>query len=443
VIVFGGFGNGNLQRVSAAGGIPAGLTATGGSLPSFLPDGKHFVYRGTDPQGVGMYAGSLDAKPTEQSKERFLDNSTGASYVDGNIFFVRDGTLMVQGFDDAKLQLRGEPAPVAENVGTVLANALFSVSPAGVLAFRTGAAIAGLQSTWFDREGKATGTFGQPGPDRGLVLSPDGTHAAGRDAAQTLPGDIWLLDFARGVRTRLTFHQGDGSYPVWSPDGSRIFFSTGNPMDTIFEKAVNGAGEDRELLKIPGEAKIPSSASRDGHFLLYHAANVPKTGSDLWVLPLDGQGANRKPVLLLGTDFNERYASFSPDGRWIAYMSNESGREEIYVRPFVSSGSSGPALGEGKWQVSKDGGALPKWRDSGKEIVFMGLNDAMMAVDVNGSGAAFQMGTPQRLFTARTNQGWDVTADGKRFLMTAPPGQGAATQTPITVVLNWQADLKR
>jgi eukaryotic-like serine/threonine-protein kinase len=440
VIVFGGFGNGNLQRVSAAGGIPVEITAWYGALPSFLPDGKHFVYRGTDPQGVGMYAGSLDAKPTEQSKERFLDNSTGASYVDGNLFFVRDGTLMVQSFDDAKLQLRGEPAPVAENVGTVLANGLFSVSHAGVLAYRTGAAIAGLQSTWFDRQGKVTGTFGQPGPDRGLVLSPDGTHAAGRDAAGQAPGDIWLLDFARGVRTRLTFRQSPVSSPVWSPDGSRIFFSAGNPPDTIFEKAVSGAGEDKELLKIPGEAKVPSSVSRDGRFLLYFTANVPNTGNDLWLLPLDGQGATGKPVLLLGTNFNERYASFSPDGRWIAYFSNESGREEVYVRPFVSSGSSGPRLGEGKWQVSKDGGVLPGWHADGKEIIFSGPNNAMMAVDVNGSGAGFQMGTPQRLFTIPTNQGWDVTADGKRFLMTVAPPQGSGA--PITVVLNWQADLK-
>lgn len=448
VIVFGGFGTGNLQRVSAAGGIPVELTVAGGALPSFLPDGKHFLYlSSTGSQGGGMYAGSLGAKPTEQPQERILANQTAAIYVDGNLFFVRDGTLMVQGFDAGKLQLRGEPVPVAENVGTVLSNALFSVSAAGVLAYRRGAAITGLQATWFDRQGKSADTFGQPGPDQGLVLSPDATHAAGRDAAQQATGDIWLLDFTRGVRTRLTFRQSLGSYPVWSPDGSRIFFAAGNALDTIYEKAASGAGEEKELWKKPGEIKRPTSVSRDGRFLLYFTANVPKTGSDVWVLPLDGrEGAAGKSALLLGTDFNEAYASFSPDGRWMAYVSNESGRGEVYVRPFVSSGSSGPTLGEGKWQVSKDGAAaaLPKWRADGKEIVFMGSNNAMMAVDVNGSGTAFQMGSPQQLFTARTNLGWDVTADGKRFLMTVPPAQGAeGAQTPITVVLNWQADLKR
>jgi eukaryotic-like serine/threonine-protein kinase len=197
------------------------------------------------------------------------------------------------------------------------------------------------------------------------------------------------------------------------------------------------------LFKKPGEIKIPTSISRDGRFLQYFTANVPKTASDLWLLPLEG---DHKPVLLLGTEFLEALGSFSPDMRWIAYYSNESGRGEIYVRPFVASGSSGPALGEGKWQVSKDGAAavLPNWRHDGKEIIFAGPNNAMMAVDVNGTGAAFQMGTPQQLFTAPQNTGGDVTADHKRFLFTVPPGQGQQpAQTPITVVLNWQADLKK
>jgi Tol biopolymer transport system component len=451
VIVFGArAANGRIRRISAAGGVPTDVTVPDTSrgeilhsLPSFLPDGKHFLYFRAGPTEVaGIYAASLDAKPAEQPKERILATTFAAPYVDGNLFFMREGTLMVQPFDAGKLQLRGEPVPVAEHVGTTGSSGAFSVSPTGVLAYRTGAAQAAgsTQPTWFDRQGKVTNTFGQPGPDLGLVLSPDATHAAGRDALQNARGDIWLLDFARGVRTRFTFRQTAGSYPVWSPDGSRIFFAAGNLLDTIYEKAASGAGEEKELLKKPGEVKLPTSVSRDGRFLLYTIANVPKTGNDLWLLPLEGE---RKPVLLLGTEFIEALGSFSPDMRWIAYGSNESGRGEIYVRPFVASG---PSLGEGKWQVSKDGaaGVLPKWRSDGKEIIFAGLNNALMAVDVNGTGPAFQMGTPQQLFTAPPNTGGDVTADHKRFLFTVSPGQGQqAAQTPITVILNWQADLKK
>ena len=449
VILFGGKPNGPLRRVSAAGGIPTDVTVIDSKrgetyhlIPTFLPDGKHFVYTiSGSPEVSGVYVGSLDVKPAEQSKERFLTTKLGAPYVDGNIFFLREGTLMAQPFDAGKLQLRGEPVPIAEHVGAELSSGFFAVSPTGVLAYRTGvSATTGLQHTWFDHEGKATGTFGEPNNDFGVRLSPDGTRAAERDAARQTRGDIWLLDFARGVRTRLTFRQNLGSYPVWSPDGGHIAFSAGDSIDTIYEKSASGAGEEKELLKKPGEIMLPTNWSHDGRFLLYYAENVPKTGADLWVLPLEG---DRKAVPLLATDFDEGLGAFSPDGRWVAYVSNESGRNEIYVRPFVASGSSGPSLGEGKWQVSKDGGTNPRWRADGKEIIFS-FGPAILSVDVNGSGAGFPMGTPKQLFTAPANNGWDVTGDGKRFLMIVPPNQGVqAAPTPITVVLNWQADLKK
>jgi serine/threonine protein kinase/dipeptidyl aminopeptidase/acylaminoacyl peptidase len=448
VILFGGKGNGPLRRVSAAGGVATDVVAVDKSrgeafaaLPSFLPDGKHFLYLVSGPaEVVGIYAGSLDAKPTEQSKERILATTLAAPYVAGNLFFVREGTLMTQPFDAGKLKLTGEPVPIAEHVGSELSNAYFSVSPAGVLAYRTGASTSvNMQATWFDREGKVLGGFGQPGPDQGLSLSPETTRAAGRDAAQNQRGDIWLLDFPRGVRTRLTFRQTSGSYPVWSPDGNRIIFAAGDTLDTIYEKAASGAGDEKELFKQAGEIKTPTSWSRDGRFLLYNTNAVVKTVSDLWVLPLDG---NRKPVLLLGSEFAEAQGRFSPDMRWIAYQSNESGRTEVYVRPFQASGSSGPALGEGKWQVSKDSGTIPKWRGDGKELFFRDRGGSPMAVDVSASGAAFQAGIPKLLFSVPNNDGWDIAPDGKRFLVVAPPVLQNA-QTPLTVVLNWQADLKK
>jgi Tol biopolymer transport system component len=451
VIIFGGFPTGPLRRVSAAGGIPTELVSldasrgeSGMGLPTFLPDGKHFLYLligSTEVQG--MYAGSLDAKPTEQSRTRIMATPIGALYADGNVFFMRDSTLMAQRFDSAKLQLTGEPVPVAEPVGTLRANGFFSVSTNGVLAYRAGAAAGLLQPNWFDREGKLISKAGEPAPDQVLVLSPDSTHAAGRDAGQTGQGDIWLTEFTRGVRTRFTFRRGSGSVPVWSPDGKRIFFSAGGAgyvLDTIYEKSAGGADTEKVLLKT-NEAKVPTSVSSDGRFLLYYTSASGDTGSDVWVLPLDGAG---KPVRLLGSNFNELRASFSPDGRWFAYLSNESGRYEVYVRPF---NPSGPSLGEGQRQISKDGaagGITPKWRSDGKEIIFgTSMAEASpMAVEVNGKDAALQVDTPNRLFIAQTNDGWDVTADHKRFLMLMHPGAQTA-QTPITVVLNWQADLKK
>jgi Tol biopolymer transport system component len=451
VIVFGGKGNGVIRRVPAAGGDPVEVTAVDiarheafHGLPTFLPDGKHFVYEriGT-PDVTGMYVGSIDAKPTEQSKERILATAFNAPVVAGNMFFIRDGTLMAQPFDDAKLQLKGEPVPIAEHVGGELSSGYFSVSPSGVLAYRTGAATNnGFQLTWLDRAGKPAGTVGDLRLDFGVVISPDGTRSAERDAPATARGDIWLFDFARAVRTRLTFHQSVGSLPVWTPDGNRIIWSTGeggNIGDTIYEKAASGAGDEQELVKKPGIIVVPTSVSRDGRFLLFSAYGASGGGSwDMWVLPLQG---DHKPSLLLGTAFDEAEAVFSPDGRWVAYLSNESGRNELYVRPFVTSGASGSSLGDGKWQISRDGASQPKW-PTDKEIIYR-WQGARFAVDINGAGGAFQVGTPRQLFSIALDSGWDVTGEGKKFLVSMPPAASQTTPTPITVVLNWQADLKR
>lgn len=265
---------------------------------------------------------------------------------------------MVQPFDAGKLKLDGEPVPVAEHVGTEGSAGYFSVSPSGVLAYRTasGANVGILQTSWFDRDGKFTGKL-EPGPERGLRLSPDAKFAMGRDTAPQGRGDLWMLDLSRGVRTRFTFRQSAGTFPVWSPNGSNIFFAAGasSVPDTIYQKAVNGAGEEKEILKDTGATLAPADVSRDGRFLLYfdQGPKNPKNGYDLWVLPLRGDS---KPVLLLGTPFTEVLGRFSPDGRWIAYLSNESGRFEVYVRPFVAGPSGPPSLGAGKWQVSKKRG---------------------------------------------------------------------------------------
>ena len=452
VIIFGSRGAGSIQRVPQAGGDPTAITSidavrgeTFHALPTFLPDGRHFLYlrQGSD-QVKGIYVGDLDTKPSEQSKERILAAQYAASYADGYLFFMRENTLMAQPFDAGRLRLQGEAVRVVERVATSQSIGEFSVSPGGALAYRAGAEMRDYQLTWYDRQGKTLGALGQPGSDQWVVLSPDGTRAAVRDATLADQGDIWVLDFVRGVRTRLTFRQSAGSVPVWSPDSSRIAFSAGTTFqDTLYEKASSGAGDDQELFKKAGESKLPTAWSRDGRFLLYYSLNNPKTGTDIWVLPMEG---DRKPVLLLGTKFNELRASFSPDMRWIAYNSDETGRQEVYVRPFTASGPSGaPALGEGKWQLSKDGGDGPVWRADGKEIIFQAPPNGTkkMAVDVKTNGSTFEAGVPQLLFQPPIDYGWDVTADGKKFLLSVVPAGQQSAATPITVILNWQAELKK
>jgi Tol biopolymer transport system component len=455
---------GPLNRISEAGGVATEITNVeishgeiGHGLPSLLPDGKHFLYfiRGS-PEVEGVYAGSLDAKPGEQPRKQILASLLAASYANGYLFFMRDNTLMAQAFDPRALELQGEPVSLAENVDTLLNSGVFSVSPSGVLAYHSVTHSGGSQFTWFDRQGRESGVLGDRTSDTGPVLSPDGTRVAVRDSDAYHSADLWILDIKRrGMRTRVTTRQGIIRPAVWSADGTHVIFAAGNKADgnvasnVIYEKASTGAVDEKELFRDTKQNMVPTSWSRDGRFLLYHTG-AQTHSDDLWVLPLEG---DRKPVQLLATKSNERSASFSPDGRWIAYKSDETGRWEIYVRPFVASGPSGaPSLGERRWQISKDGAAhlrtdlaagFPSWRADGKEILFGGPNGAVMAVDVNTSGGAHQpFGVPKKLFTMQPNAGpWAVTSDGKKFL--APVAHATDGPTPITVVLNWRAELNR
>jgi len=458
VIIFGSSGTnsgGPLWKVSQAGGAATAVTAVDGKkgdlyhwAPAFLPDGKHYIYlRSGAPEVRGIYSGSLDAKPEDQSRERLLATSSPASYANGYLFFNLQGALMAQPFDAERLRLNGEPVPLAEGVDIAwFSLGAFSVSPSGVLAYRGGTLGGSRQFTWFDRKGKILSTFGQPGTDSTVHLSPDGTRGLVRDAALGGPADLWTLDLSSGRRTRLTFHHNVMLDGVWSPDGSRIAFAGGDDMDTIYEEPSSGAGDEKELFKEPRIGHEPTSWSPDGRFLLYNTVNAVRTGYDLWVLPLAKDAAGeRKPVLLLGAVFNEWGARFSPDGHWIAYVTNETGHREIFVRSFIASGPSGvPAVGEGKWQITKDGGNYPKWRADGKELIYDDFPESYVktAVEVNANGSVFEFGTPQRLFPGPMDfGGWDVTPDGQRFLSSAPQVQQPSL--PITIVLNWPALLKK
>jgi Tol biopolymer transport system component len=447
VILFGTLDGTGIQRVSADGGASSPITVLNPArkemnhtYPTFLPDGKHFLYlvQSSVPQNSGIYLGSLGSRPDGKESKRLLVADSGLGFVPfpegkaGAIVFQRGGTLLAQRFDLRRLETADESVPVADQLSsnsTPLGSiGIFAVSQNGILAFRT--ASGGIkQLVWFDRQGKRVGTAGAPQSYGFMMrLSPDGTRvAATRVEAGNI--DIWLSSFSSGIDTRFTFDPALDYDPAWSPDGKYVAFSSnraGN-MD-LYRHASDGSGED-ELLFKSDHRKIVTDWSRDGRFLLFHDGD-PKTKRDLWVLTMDGSPGERKPVPVLRTEFDERDARFSPDGRWIAYMSDESGRDEIYVRPFPAHSTGG------KWMISQGGGLLAAWRVDGKELFYVSNDGHIMAVPVSANGAGFQHGTPVALFKGPVSpQGWDVSADGKKFLLAVPVGETA--QAPFTVVLNW------
>jgi Tol biopolymer transport system component len=444
IIVFGSRGVGGLNRVAESGGAPTLLTSPEGgfsSFPSFLPDGQHFVYFRRGPVR-GIFAGSVDAKPEGQPATPVLIADAGGAYVStsslgsGHMLFIREGTMMVQPFNGNTLTFSGEAVAI-DRVATVNQYPVFSASANGRLAYRPGGPPGSEQLTWFNRDGKVLGTVGAPGAHEQLALSPDGTRAAYRDTPHSIGGDLWVMDLSRGVSTRLTSEGTLGGFPAWSPDGKRIAFRSGSDL---LQKASDGTGDASILLRAPVEDannKDPNSWSGDGQFLLFTMVGA-NTFDDIWILPT--QGNNRQAVPFLQTQYSESQGRLSPDGRWVAYTSNESGRSEVYVRPFTPPGAT-PSLAGGKWQVSREGGNSPVWREDGRELIFRSaLPGAVMAVEVTPTPTTFAAGIPKLLF-ATPSVPLAVTGDAKRFLISMPPTQ--VTQAPITVVLNWEAALKR
>ncbi len=342
---------------------------------------------------------------------------------------------MAQRFDADELQLTGEPFPVAEHVAYELGlgRGAFSVSENGVLAYRTGSGQID-QPLWFDRGGKQIGSLGAAGIYLTLALSPDERRVAvDRTDPQTGTNDVWLFDLLSGIPSRFTTDPAVDTNPLWSPDGSRIVFASSREgVWNLYQKIASGVGNEEVLLK-SGERKVPDDWSSDGQFIVYQTHN-PKTKWDLWVLPMPG---DRQPFPFLQTEFNEQQAQFSPDGKWIAYTSDESGAPEVYVQTFPASG--------GKWRVSTGGGNQPQWRRDGKELFYIAADRKLMAVDVK-LGATFEAGVPKTLFSTRVltltefRNHYAVTADGQRFLINSMIEEISAT--PISVVVNWTADLK-
>jgi serine/threonine protein kinase/Tol biopolymer transport system component len=448
VIIAGADGSPVLQ-VPAAGGQLTSVTALapGDSThrwPQFLPDGRHFLYQriSSDAAKTGVYIGSIDVKPNEQSMQRLLASDRQAYYAPapgggtGRLIFLRGSALMAQPFDPNEMTLSGEPTSIVDGVDSfaVTNHGLFSVSNTGTLVYRGGT---GAQTvlTWFDQQGNSAGTLGDPGDYSSPAISPDGSRAAVAMGPQA-SRDIWILDVARGASTRFTFDPARDDFPAWSPDGKNIAFSSnrGGQLDLYIKPSDNSA-EEKLLLKTD-EPKSVERWTKDGRFLLFDSIG-PKTAYDMWALPFPGEA---KPVSLLQTQFVEIGARVSPDGRWLAYLSTESGPSEIYVRPFTPQAPAGTGA---KWLVSKGSGVFPIWRADGKGLFYLTLASQVMAVDIDTS-KGFEPGTPRRMFTAPTGAtitGWDLSPDGKRFLFAAPPNTGRTI--PFTVVLNWTAGLKK
>ena len=435
-----------LKRVSAAGGAPMLVSPLGPEMgcyaPWFLPDGKRFLFTATGrPDAAGIYMGTLDGStPTrvtpDVSPGLYLPStlgSLGASRDAGWLVWLRTDTLVAQRLDLAKPVLTGETVSVADDVDFA------SVSSAGLIAYRTGAGSGQRHLAWFDARGNQLETVGEPGNLSPFDLSPDGKSVAMTvGTAGTSDADIWILEVARGLRTRFTFAQGTDRNPVWSPDGrSLAFASSRSGHADLYMKSVDGAVGSEELLYADERVKQPHSWSPDGKFLLFSASD-PKTKPDLLILPMTG---DRKPFAFAQTEFWEAQGVFSPDGRWIAYVSDESGTAEVYAAPFPGPG--GKRLISTK-QAGVGQGGVPVWRPDGKEIFYIAPDRSLMAVEVTVKGTALEAGLPRVLFGPILGVGgrnYAVSADGKRFLTLMRPGR--RTDAPITLIQNWHPAAKR
>jgi eukaryotic-like serine/threonine-protein kinase len=435
--------NGRVYRVPATGGERVLVLGSDPSNqealyrnPSFLPDGRHFLFTRVPREGAAeIHLAALDRQETTRllaadSQVRYAASATGNGY----LLFVRAGSLLAQPFDADSLQLTGESFIVTDRLTVSNTNrAMFSVSGNGTLVFDMTDDFNNQRLTWVDRTGKLLATVGTPGGIEAPRLSPDGKQVATvRIDPQTRTGDIYVTDLARGVSSRLTLDPGDERYPLWSPDGSHIAWQTNREGAVrIYRKLASGIGPEELLFKSDAPI-IQGSWSPDGRYLICNRLD-PKTKNDIWVVSLAG---DRKPFMFLQTPFEERQGRLSPDGRWLAYESNDQGRYEISVQPFPASGS--------KWPISTNGGSHPRWRGDGKELYFISPDSKLMAVEIK-PGNSFEAGKPTTLFDLNALQAvvsrYDPSADGQRFLFVT---QGQETsQLHYTVVVNWEAEVKR
>jgi serine/threonine protein kinase len=423
-----------IHRVSAGGGESTPITKLDPSnnetthrYPVFLPNGRDFLYlrashglAGRD-EGNAIWIGRLDS----DERTRLIQSGSDIAFALGHILYVRDGFLMAQPFDESALELSGDPFAIDEDVG-FLANyfkGAFSASRNGILVYQQGFGVES-QLIRLDSEGNELGEIGGVERYQQIRLSPDG-----KKLAVTLfdlgsgTADLWLYDIARQAKSRLTFDDSNDVMPVWSPDGRRIAFQSGRTgAGDIYVRQASG-GAAAELLFGSERIDAPEDWSPDGAYITF---NKGTGANDLWILPTDGDG---EAFPLVENEFDVGYARFSPDGEWLAYISNESGRYELYATRFPS--------GEGKWQLSIDGADwLIDWRSDGKELYFLNLEGDMYAVEVT-LGDDLVAGIPRELFATRADRSWDVTAGGQEFYIGKPINETSNLTT--TLIVNWLA----
>ena len=447
VIVFAPDNYRPLYSVSATGGTPVAVTKLDDSKlqathrwPWFLPDGRHFLYRSgatsstTQKENNGIYLGSLDSA----EQRLILRVDTMPAYASGYLLFVRETTLMAQSFDPKTFQLAGEAVPIVQRVQVdfVLSRAVFSVSENGILVSQSGGTVlADRQLLWYERDGKQPASLGAPALYAQIDISPNEERlATGIFDVQAGSPDIWIYEMSRDVPLRFTFDLDFDASPIWSPDGSYVVWrSNRKGRYDLYQKVSTGAGNDEILLESE-ENKDATSWSSDGRFIAYTNTTVKgNTQNDIWILPMS---ADRKPFPFMQTTANEITAQFSPDGRWVAYVSDESGTNQVYIAPFPAAA--------GKWQISRNGGTEPRWRGDGKEIFFLSPENKLIVVAVNAIGSNLQVANAETLFEVNPanppGYHYDVTKNGKRFLVdTIKEGSSA----PLALVVNWPAELKK
>ena len=442
-IVFAPGATSPLFRVAASGGKPAPVTKLDASLhvtahryPSFLPDGRHFLYTAAnltasvnDP-GSSIRVGSLDGK----LDRTLVPLASSASYADGRLFYGRDTAILAQKIDLSRWEMKGDPVTIGEHVPERNWFGLIGFSVSEHTLVYLPSLEFPSQLTWFDRGGRSLGSIGDTRSYGSARLSPDGRRVAADafDPARS-KGEIWILDAASGAGTKFVSSNWADFAPVWSPGGDRLAFAstrkTKGAKPDIWMKRLDGSAEE-PFLESP-DNRIPEDWSADGRFLSFTATPVTgKRNTQLWIA--ETGGARR--LIPFSVDAPSQVDSrISPDGRWIAYDSDESGKSEVYVRPCPE--------GAGKWQISAAGGGNPVWRRDGKELYYLSLDFKIMAVPISTS-PTFRAGAPSPLFTIHPGAGqpFDVSADGKRFLVLAGPADPGSP--PFSLVVNWQGLLK-
>jgi hypothetical protein len=402
--------------------------------PHFLPDGKHFLYlaRSRNPEKTGVYAGSLDSG----TPKRILDGNTMPSYAaPGYLLFIRGDNLLAQAFDVSRLELSGDATVVASTVADVGG---YSVSHNGVLTVNAGSWYpTATQLRWFGRKGEEIGAVGAPDKFYTPVVSPDGRDIAVERHLRGL-GFLWLTEALRDRFQRFTLEGPHDQSPVWSRDGKFIAYTSelSSKGWIIRRKRLDAQGATEDLATVAGES-YTNDWSPDGEFIAYETFD-PETRWDVWLLPLKDPS---KQQALLKTSFNERQVQFSANGAWIAYTSNQSGRNEVYVQKFPASGET--------WRISTNGGGQPRWSRDGRELFYVDPDQKLMAVDIKMS-PVFEAGASRQLLQLRLDmtQGiagirnqYDVSPDGQQFLVNTIVGEPSSAV--ITVTLNWTTALKR